>query len=46
MLTLHKDADELSLNELRRIMDTVPPEENPAVHAYRSALFSFVGSTV
>ena len=34
MLALHKDPKALSLFELRRIIDTVPPEENPAVHAY------------
>ena len=34
MLALHKDPEELSLFELRRIIETVPPEENPAVHAY------------
>ena len=44
MLTLHKDADELSLNELRRIMDTVPPEENPAVHAYAVRYFHLLAA--
>jgi len=34
MLALHKKPKELSLFELRRIIDTVPPEENPAVGAY------------
>ncbi len=34
MLALHKEPEELSLIELRRIIRTVPPEENPAVHAY------------
>jgi lipopolysaccharide export system permease protein len=34
MLALHKDPKGLSLFELRRIIETVPPEENPAVHAY------------
>lgn len=34
MLALHKDPKALSLFELRRIIETVPPEENPAVHAY------------
>ncbi len=44
MLALHKDADELSLNELRRIIDTVPPEENPAVHAYLVRYFSLLAA--
>jgi lipopolysaccharide export system permease protein len=35
MLALHKDPDELSIFELRRIVETVPPEENPAVNAYQ-----------
>lgn len=35
MLALHKDPKELSILELRRIIETVPPEENPAVHAYQ-----------
>lgn len=35
MLALHKDPDELSIFELRRIIETVPPEENPAVSAYQ-----------
>lgn len=35
MLALHKDPKELSILELRRIIKAVPPEENPAVHAYQ-----------
>ncbi len=35
MLALHKDPDELSIFELRRIVETVPPEENPAVKVYQ-----------
>ena len=35
MLALHKDPKELSLLELRRIIETVPPEENPVVNAYQ-----------
>ena len=34
MLALHKEPKELSIFELRRIIETVPPEENPAVYAY------------
>jgi lipopolysaccharide export system permease protein len=34
MLALHKDPDELSIFELRRIVETVPPEENPGVRTY------------
>lgn len=35
MLALHKDPQELSIFELRRITETIPPEENPAVNAYK-----------
>ena len=35
MLALHKDPKELSLFELREIIETVPPQDNPAVHAYQ-----------
>ena len=35
MLALHKNPKELSILELRRIIETVPPEENPAVSAYQ-----------
>jgi lipopolysaccharide export system permease protein len=34
MLALHKKPNELSLNELRRIIETVSPDENPSVRAY------------
>lgn len=34
MLALHKDPDELSIFELRRIVETIPRDENPAVSAY------------
>ena len=34
MLSLHKDPKELSLFELRQIIQTIPPEDNPAVSAY------------
>jgi len=44
MLALHKEPKELSLNELRRIIDTVPPEENPAVHAYLVRYFSLLAA--
>ncbi|MFW6217625.1 MAG: LptF/LptG family permease [Verrucomicrobiota bacterium] len=40
MLALHKEPKELSLFELRRIIETVPPEENPAVHAHLVRYFS------
>ncbi len=40
MLALHKDPDELSLFELNRIIQTIPPEENPAVHAYQVRYFA------
>lgn len=44
MLALHKDPDELSLNELKRIINTVPPEENPVVHAYLVRYFSLLAA--
>jgi lipopolysaccharide export system permease protein len=44
MLALHKKPDELSLFELRRIIETVPPEENPVVHAYEVRYFSLLAA--
>lgn len=44
MLALHKEPQELSLFELRRIIETVPPEENPAVHAYLVRYFSLLAA--
>lgn len=44
MLGLHKKAKELSLFELRRIIEAVPPEENPAVHAYQVRYFSLLAA--
>jgi lipopolysaccharide export system permease protein len=44
MLALHKEPKELSLNELRRIIDTVPPEENPAVRAYLVRFYSLLAA--
>jgi lipopolysaccharide export system permease protein len=44
MLTLHKKPKTLSLFELRRIIETVPPEENPAVHAYLVRYFSLLAA--
>lgn len=44
MLGLHKRPKELSLFELRRIIDAVPPEENPAVHAYEVRYFSLLAA--
>ncbi|MFP4157314.1 MAG: LptF/LptG family permease [Opitutales bacterium] len=35
MLALHKEPKELSLGELARIVETVQPDENPAVRAYQ-----------
>lgn len=40
MLALHKKPKELSLFELRRIIDLVKPEDNPAIHAYLVRYFS------
>lgn len=44
MLALHKKPSELSLNELRRIIDTVPPEENPTVRAYLVRYFTLLAA--
>ena len=44
MLALHKDPKGLSLFELRRIIETVPPEENPVVHAYLVRYFSLLAA--
>ncbi|MGB0273402.1 MAG: LptF/LptG family permease [Opitutales bacterium] len=44
MLGLHKKPRELSLNELRRIIQAVPPEENPAAMAYLTRYFSLLAS--
>ncbi|MEO0509870.1 MAG: LptF/LptG family permease [Verrucomicrobiota bacterium] len=44
MLALHKKPNELSLFELNRIIDTVPPEENPVVHAYEVRYFSLLAA--
>ena len=44
MLALHKKPNELSLFELNRIIETVPPEENPAVHAYEVRYFSLLAA--
>ena len=40
MLALHKKPKELSLFELRSIIDLVKPEENPSVHAYLVRYYS------
>ncbi|MEM1223062.1 MAG: LptF/LptG family permease [Verrucomicrobiota bacterium] len=44
MLSLHKDPDELSLFELNRVIETVPPEENPAVHGYLVRYYSLLAA--
>lgn len=44
MLALHKEPKELSLFELRRIIDTLPPEENPVVDAYLVRYFSLLAA--
>ena len=42
MLALHKRPSELSLFELRRIIETIPPTENPAVHAHLVRFYSLL----
>lgn len=44
MLGLHKKPKELSLFELSRIIEALPPEENPAVHAYEVRYFSLLAA--
>ncbi|MBT62595.1 LptF/LptG family permease [Coraliomargarita sp. SDUM461003] len=44
MLALHKEPKELSLNELRRIINTVTPEENPSVRAYLVQYYSLLAA--
>lgn len=44
MLGLHKEPKELSLFELSRIIEAVPPEENPAIHAYEVRYFSLLAA--
>ena len=44
MLAMHKEPSELSLVELRRVIDTIPKEENPAVNAYRTRYFSLLAA--
>lgn len=40
MLALHKKPNELSLFELRQIVESISPEENPAVNAYLVRYYS------
>lgn len=40
MLALHKEPEELSLLELKRIIDTVTPEDNPMIRAYQVRYYS------
>ncbi|TVP79804.1 MAG: YjgP/YjgQ family permease [Puniceicoccaceae bacterium] len=44
MLALHKRPKELSLFELRRIIDTLEPDENPIVYAYLVRYFSLLAA--
>ena len=44
MLAMHKKPGELSLLELRRVIETVPPEENPAVNAYLTRYYSLLAA--
>ena len=44
MLALYKEPKELSINELGRIIDTIPPEENPAAHAYLVRFYSLLAA--
>lgn len=44
MLALHKDPKALSLFELRRIVETLPPEQNPVVYAYLVRYFSLLAT--
>ncbi len=44
MLALHKEPKELSLFELRAIIDAIPPSENPAIHAYLTRYHSLLAA--
>ena len=44
MLALYKEPKELSINELVRIIDTLPPEENPATHAYLVRFYALLAA--
>lgn len=44
MLAMHKKPNELSLTELRQIINTVPPEENPAVNAYLTHYYALLSA--
>lgn len=44
MLALHKKPRELSLNELQRIIEILPPEENPIVRAYLVRYYSLLAA--
>ena len=44
MLALHKKPKELSLYELRRIMEAMPPSENPNVRTYLVQYFSLLAA--
>jgi lipopolysaccharide export system permease protein len=44
MLALHKEPKSLSLFELRRIIDLLPVDENPIVHAYLVRYFSLLAA--
>jgi lipopolysaccharide export system permease protein len=44
MLALYKKPSSLSLHELRRIVKSIPPEDNPAVHAYLVRYFQQIAS--
>lgn len=44
MLAMHKKPGELSLLELRRVIETVPPEENPAVNSYLTHYYSLLAA--
>ena len=44
MLALYKEPKELSINELSRIIDTLPPEENPSTHAYLVRFYALLAA--
>ena len=44
MLALYKEPKGLSINELVRIIDTLPPEENPATHAYLVRFYALLAA--
>ena len=46
MLALYNKPNELSFNELRRIIQVLPPEENPVVRPYQVRFYSLLANAL